>query len=195
MNIKIEGPIACFTRPEHKMERVSYECLTPTAALGILKSVFWKPQCDYMIRKIYIVSKGKLESYGVTKELIQKSGMGVLDSTLKSNVVLRDGAWIVEADVVLHTDKISDHKANSTVKYPAMLQKRLLKGKYFRAPYLGLASFPAKLTLLPKVTEADYDTTANFFIPGMLSGMCWEGAVPKASFKLAQVKNGILEVC
>ena len=63
ITLRVWGDFACFTRPEMKVERVSYPVMTPSAARGILEAVFWEPQMFYLIDSIRIVKRGRWVSF------------------------------------------------------------------------------------------------------------------------------------
>lgn len=57
--VKVYGEYGCFTRPENKAEPVSYEAITPSAARGILESIYWKPEFEWHVREVEILSRGR----------------------------------------------------------------------------------------------------------------------------------------
>ena len=54
--LDVQGDYACFTRPEMKVERVSYDVITPSAARAIFSAIFWKPAIKWNIKKIEVLS-------------------------------------------------------------------------------------------------------------------------------------------
>ncbi|MCV4783531.1 CRISPR-associated protein Cas5, partial [Escherichia coli] len=63
VRIRVWGDFACFTRPEMKVERVSYPIMTPSAARGVLEAIFWKPEMYYIIDSITAIRRGKWTAF------------------------------------------------------------------------------------------------------------------------------------
>lgn len=194
MFIKIRGDWACFTAPEFKVERYSYPVITPEAAENILKSVFWKPEIDYTVKKIYVIKEGALVSVGVTNERIEKNGLSkATGHTQRSNVWLKDVEYVLEVEQVIYEDKVKPTKANTVKKYEAMLRKRLAKGKYFKAPYLGISACPVKE--ITEVKPSDIKPKkVNIVVPGMVLRIEYGEQTNKTRFFDAVVKEGVMEV-
>ena len=158
--LHVWGDMACFTRPEMKAERVSYDVITPSAARGVLEAVCWKPQMRWVVTRIRVLkpirftnvrrnevaskipTKGK---YGVAAAM--KAGTGKLglyvdeDRQQRAATLLRDVAYVIEADV-----EVLD-PAERPEKYAAMFRRRALKGQCFTRPFLGCKEFAADFEL------------------------------------------------
>lgn len=146
---KIFGDYALFTRPEGKVERVSYEIMTPSAARGALEAIFWKPEFKYRIRKIATLKKPRFHSI-VRNEVSKKASINKAFMSspkevftddmrqLRHALVLKDVAYIIEADIVLEPET-----KDSVRKYEAMFNRRVSKGQCFHRPYLGTREFSA----------------------------------------------------
>lgn len=195
MLIKISGDWACFTAPEFKVERFSYSVITPEAAENIIKSVFWKPEIDYEVKKIYIIKEGTYVSIGATKESVNKNGLSKYKPTLRSNMFLKNVEYVLDIKQIVYADKVKPTKANIVKKYEEMLRKRLSKGKYFRTPYLGLAGCPCKE--IKEVSEKEViPKKYNKIIPGMVLRRKYNENKNESHtiFFDAKIINGVMEV-
>lgn len=155
--IDVRGEYALFTRPEMKVERVSYDCMTPSAARGILEAIYWHPGIQYVIDRIFVLNPIKFTNIRrneVTKKILSKdlldvakSGKGKLYISTQENIaqrasmVLKDVHYIVDAHFVMHADKIN--ATDNEAKFAEMFRRRLKKGQCFHTPYLGCREFPA----------------------------------------------------
>lgn len=166
ITILVEGPRACFTRPEMKAERVSYDVITPSAARGIIEAVYWKPAIRWQIDSIEVLNKirfdtfrrneveGKL-SYRTLKDAFNKGTPVALDSTSqrqqRATLYLRDVAYVIRA----HFEMTSNAGPEDTPeKHYNIVLRRLRKGQHFCQPVLGCREFPAKVSLIEGDTEA-----------------------------------------
>lgn len=158
--LRVWGDWACFTRPEMKVERVSYPTMTPSAARGVLEAVFWEPQMYYIIHSITIVKRGHWTSFrrnevtsrislGNVRKWMTKpdsfqpinAGGGASDGTQRNMLALGGVEYIIQAEV-----KISDlGKRDNEIetKYAREIERRARGGKCFHRPYLGVREFAA----------------------------------------------------
>lgn len=161
--IQIEGDYALFSRPELKTERVTYSVITPSAARNIIEATYWKPQIQYRINRIHVYNEPEYSnirrnevsrkiSDSDAKSLMNKkaSGKGYLITSQciqqRAATVLKNVKYIVEIEFEM-TGKNS-FEDDTASKHYNMLLRRLRKGQYFQAPYLGVREFPAKVTLV-----------------------------------------------
>lgn len=151
LELKVWADYACFTRPENKAERVSYDVMTPSAARGVLEAVFWKPEFSWQVRQIVVLKEVKRfsilrnEVNTLASERAAKtwatSGGGFYaeeDRAQRHALVLKDVEYIIRADMVL-----KPHTTDPLVKYTEMFQRRAEKGQAFHQPYLGNREFTA----------------------------------------------------
>jgi CRISPR-associated protein Cas5d len=156
VRVKVWGDFACFSRPEMKVERFSYECPTPSAARGILDAILWKPEMRWLILSISILNPLRFVSLK-RNETIHKitqfkkwakkpssfepliMGAGGPNTTPRNTVALQDVAYIIEATPIVY-DEAGD---NSPQKYTAMFNRRVEKGQCFHRPALGCREFAA----------------------------------------------------
>ncbi|MDY5498153.1 MAG: type I-C CRISPR-associated protein Cas5c [Anaerobutyricum sp.] len=168
--VMVEGDYACFTRPELKVERVSYDVPTPGALEGMLKSVYWKPAIRYVIDKIIVFQpidfanirrnevKEKVK-YNVIKSQMKKKGgdPSIYTSECRSqraSMVLKNVKYGVEFHFEL-TGLKYENEVESEKKHYNIMKRRLEKGQWFRIPCLGCSEFPAKR--LELIEEFDYN--------------------------------------
>lgn len=157
--ILVEGDYACFTRPELKVERVSYDVPPPGALEGMLKSVYWKPAIRYVIDQIVVFHpidfmnvrrnevKDKVLLSAVKNQMGGKGGDPVIYTSLsrsqRVSMILKN----VKYGVAFHfemTGLRSGEEEEGENKHYHILKRRLEKGQYFRMPCLGCSEFPVK---------------------------------------------------
>ena len=162
IKLHIWGEFACFTRPEMKAERVSYDVITPSAARGVLEAIYWKPQIRWVIEKIHVLKPIRFTS-------IRRNEVGKKMSTpdkkvmngekpptplliederqQRASLILRDVAYVIEAriDLIDSSEPIGKHYE--------IFHRRARRGQYFHHPYLGTREFPANFTLIEPETE------------------------------------------
>lgn len=161
--VEIWGNYACFSRPELKVERVSYEVITPSAVRGILEAVLWKPAIRYIIDSIEIcapirfenIRRNEVNSKISYSNNIQSAEQKLLDGSLylgasddraqRAAMVLRDVRYVVSAHFEM-TDKAGS--SDNPGKFISMLLRRLRDGQNYHTPYLGTREFPANIRLI-----------------------------------------------
>ena len=210
IRVEVKGEFACFSRPEFKAERVSYDVITPSAARGLLESVFWHPGMRYIVDKIYLLSEisfanikrnevaSKVSASNVQKVI--NSGKGALylatplDIQQRATMLLKDVHYIIEAHFNM-TEKAN--ATDNTGKFQEMLKRRLRKGQNYHQPYLGCRDFPAQVSLFEgdvntlKLAYADEDKDLGF----MLYDMDYsdkDNITPM--FFRAILKNGVIDL-
>lgn len=152
VEVKVWGKYACFTRPEMKVERVSYEVMTPSAARGVLEAIFWKPEFQWHIREIRVLRDVRFfsirrnevstrASYRAAQSW-QTSGEGGYfadeDRTQRHTLALRDVAYVIAADVAVRPGVAED-----PAKYRDIFRRRAARGQCYIMPYLGCREFTA----------------------------------------------------
>ncbi len=162
--IIVEGDYACFTRPELKIERVSYDVPPPGALEGMLKSIYWKPAIRYVIDKIIVFNpihfanirrnevKDKVSYSAMKSQMLGKGGDPCIYTTQsrsqRASMVLQQVRYGVAFHFELTGIKSGDEE-NGESKHFSIIKRRLEKGQYFRTPCLGCSEFPVrKLTLV-----------------------------------------------
>ena len=157
VKLKVWGDYACFTRPEMKVERVSYDVITPSAARGILEAIYWKPEMRWVVDRIYVLKpiqfthirrneinckipvrnvsaaiKGKETSLGIAVEVHRQQ---------RAAMILRDVCYGIEAHIKVLQHNGPENKPEA--KHLDQFRRRVEKGQYFHHPYLGTREFPA----------------------------------------------------
>jgi CRISPR-associated protein Cas5d len=163
VRLLVWGDYASFNRPEMKVERVSYDVMTPSAARGILEAIYWKPGMRWIVDAIHVLKpirfthvrrnevSGKIPCKGsvaaAMKGRIAALGVAVeAQRQQRAAMVLRDVAYGIAAHInVLKEETSPDGKANlhTGAKHIEMFKRRASKGQCFHHPYLGTREFPA----------------------------------------------------
>lgn len=164
VRLKVWGEYACFTRPEMKAERVSYDVMTPSAARGILEAIHWKPALVWRIDCIHVMKPIRFESIR-RNEVASKIPKGNIKSAMnggendlhqyaaedrqqRASLLLRDVEYVIEAHFDL-TDKAGE--SDNPGKHCDIFKRRARTGQCHMRPYLGCREFPAHFELI----EAD----------------------------------------
>ena len=142
-HIRARGELACFTRPELKVERVSYEVMTPSAARGLLESILWKPAMEWRIHEIEVLAPIRWMSIRRNEvnsraSLGQKELVADEDRAQRNTVALRDVDYVVHASIAL-TARAG--QGDNLRKFEAMFERRLAKGQHHVAPFFGCREF------------------------------------------------------
>ena len=140
---KSTGDFACFTRPDLKVERMTYPCMTPSAARGVLDSILWKPEFKWWVHRILVLNPVKFFSVKRNEINAKQSKTPIIIEerrAQRNSIVLKDVAYIIEASVY---QKEIDTK-NPPKKYAEMFKRRVKKSKCWRRPFLGTREFAAE---------------------------------------------------
>jgi CRISPR-associated protein Cas5d len=164
VDIKVWGDYACFTRPEFKVERVTYPVMTPSAARGILEAIYWKPQIRYRIERIGILKLGSQWSLLRNEISSRQSPDGNLvvdvDRQQRTSLVLQDVAYRIQAWIELH-------RGDTNIgKHLDCFRRRAENGQYFHKPFLGCREFASDFEWLGGKSEDDESITPpDIFLP------------------------------
>jgi CRISPR-associated protein Cas5d len=216
VRLKIWGDHACFTRPEMKVERVSYDVMTPSAARGILEAIHWKPAILWVIDKIHVLKPIRFQSIR-RNEVGSKAPAGKIRSAMnrgsleglhllvdenrqqRASTVLADVAYVIEAHFEL-TDKAGPDDTEG--KHLDMFNRRASRGQCFHQPCLGTREFAAQFELLPPEAPLpepeEKSADLGFARPRDLGFMLWDidhAATGKPSLLFrARLENGVMTV-
>ena len=164
--LEISGDLACFTRPELKVERISYPVITPSAARNILAAILWKPAIRWKVLQIEILKPIQwvnIRRNEVGIKMSERSqGLYIEDSRQqRASMLLRDVAYRIYADFEM-TDQAGE--GDNRTKFIEMFKRRAAKGQYFHQPYLGCREFPCHFRLLEKAEDGSprEDITQDF---------------------------------
>ena len=160
VSLRVWGDFACFTRPEMKVERVSYRVPTPSAARGVLEAVFWEPEMYYLIDSITVTKPGKWFSFrrnevgkvislDAAKSAVEgrkplepiRAGGGAADAAQRNMLGLVDVEYVFTAEVRLTAKGRA--AGEKVVKYAELFRKRAARGKCAHRPALGMREFAA----------------------------------------------------
>jgi CRISPR-associated protein Cas5d len=161
LRLRVTGERACFTRPEMKVERVTYDVMTPSAARGVLEAILWKPQMRWVVERIDVlapirhaqVRRNEVADKASVRNLMTAMGGGsarlgidIEDSRQqRAAVILREVDYVIQARIEL-TDKAGPD--DSLAKYVEMFRRRAGAGQCFHRPYLGTREFAADFELV-----------------------------------------------
>lgn len=160
--LEVWGDFACFTRPEMKVERVSYDVITPSAARNIFQAIFWKPAIEWQITKIEVINP--IKWFSIKRNEVGAVGSGKSEASpiiatekrqQKNSLILRDVRYRIFAKMIYLPPKKrvgeNRHAAGldeNPAKYQAMFERRASKGQCFNMPYLGTREFGAYFKFL-----------------------------------------------
>jgi CRISPR-associated protein Cas5d len=145
VKLRIEGEFACFTRPENKIERVSYAVMTPSAARGVLEAIYWHPQFTWKVREIQVLAEVKTFSI-LRNEVNSKASpqasflMADEDRTQRHSVCLRNVEYLVIAEPVVKQN------TEPARKHIEIFERRVDKGQCYHRPCLGTREFAAEFS-------------------------------------------------
>ena len=157
VKLHVWGEYACFTRPEMKVERVSYDVITPSAARGILEAVHWKPAIRWVVDRIHVLRPIRFETL-CRNEVGHKipvskvsgamrrrttAGLHLLvedDRLQRATTLLRDVGYVIEAHFVLTA---AAEARDAQAKHLSMFSRRAARGQCFHRPYLGAREYAA----------------------------------------------------
>lgn len=205
IKLLISGDRACFTRPEMKTERVSYDVITPSAARGILEAVYWKPAIAWKIDSIQVVNEIRFDTFR-RNELASKLSYQnakaaysknvpvyvdvMADRQQRATMYLKDVAYIVTAHFEM-TARAGE--SDTPEKHYNIALRRLRKGQCFNQPYLGCREFPAAVSLVEDGSvESYYQDIDRFDLGFMLYDIDFKNSM-EPMFYRAVMKNGVID--
>ncbi len=162
ITLHVWGDWACFTRPEMKVERVSYDVMTPAAARGIVEAIHWKPAIAWVIDRIHVLKPIRFQTFrrnevgskiasqkartAMSRESLESLGLAVdLDRQQRATIALVNVAYVIEAHFDM-TPKATTE--DSPAKHVEMFKRRAAKGQCFHRPCLGCREFAADFELI-----------------------------------------------
>lgn len=209
IKLRVWGDYACFTRPEMKTERVSYDVMTPSAARGILEAIYWKPAICWAVNRIHVLNPVKFDNIrrnelGVEGDAGSKIAVGKIEKAMRDGVssvelfiedirqqraamVLRDVVYVIEAHF-----EFTGAENNNEGKHLDMFNRRAKNGQCFHRPYFGCREFPVNFELI----EGDVPSSqiqGEIDLGWMLHDMDFKNNL-EARFFRARMINGIIEV-
>ena len=204
--LEVSGPFACFTRPEMKVERVSYDVITPSAARSVFEAILWKPQIRWRITRIEVLNpirwinlrRNEVGAVVSTRNVQQamNAGSGNLGLYIEDERQQRAGLFLRDVAYRLHAELILSPKANDPlVKYTEMFARRAAKGQCVNQPYLGCREFAADFRLVadPATERPAINETRD--LGWMLHDLDFTNpSDPLPHFFRAEMKSGVILV-
>lgn len=204
VRLRVWGERACFTRPEMKVERVSYDVMTPSAARGVLEAIHWKPAITWVIDKIHVMREVSFDSFrrnevgskipmGNARQAM-KAGQGTLvqivedDRQQRATLMLRDVEYIIDAHFEMTARAGAE---DSPEKHHNMFIRRAKAGQCFHRPYLGCREFPASFELLDEVPESPLKGQRD--LGWMLFDIDYENSMQPLFFR-ATMNDGVIDI-
>ncbi len=207
--LEVWGPMACFTRPELKVERVSYDVITPSAARAIFEAIFWKPAIHWQVTKIEVLNPIKWTS-------VRRNEVGAVASRnpiyiedkrqQKNSLLLKDVRYRIWAKLEFIPQRKrtkqpdsfeKEHHDENPAKYNAMFERRASKGQCYNQPYLGTRECSASFRLVnPETDELAAPINENRDLGIMLYDMDFKQDLknPPAMFYRVKMENGVIIV-
>ncbi|MEG1543540.1 MAG: type I-C CRISPR-associated protein Cas5c [Tannerellaceae bacterium] len=205
--LEVTGDMACFSRPEMKVERVSYDVITPSAARAVFESIFWKPAIRWQITRIEVLKPIRWMSFRrneVGNLMSPRASCLFIEENRqqKSSLLLRDVCYRIYAELVFipirkrASNEKGDTKLNdeNPGKYNAMFERRARNGQCFTQPYLGCREFSANFEYIENPVRGN-GILEDCDLGYMLYDMDFTDIKsPKAMFFRAIMKQGVIEI-
>ncbi|HEX4952935.1 MAG TPA: type I-C CRISPR-associated protein Cas5c [Thermoanaerobaculia bacterium] len=203
LTLRARGPLACFTRPELKVERVSYPVMTPSAARGLLEAVLWKPAIRWVVERIHVLAPIRFVAFRRNEVATRASapprsvieGGGVItpyfgddDRAQRNTLALRDVDYLIEARFELTRRAGAE---DTVTKFICMFNRRVEGGQHFHQPYLGCRELAADV--LP-AEGAPPPVTDSRDLGLMLWDVDYRQGRNRPLFFTARLEEGVLTV-
>lgn len=204
--LEVAGPFACFTRPEMKVERVSYDVMTPSSARSIFESVLWKPAIRWRVHRIDVLKpirwinlrRNEVSAVVSTRNVQQAmtAGSGTLGLYIEDERQQRAGYFLRDVAYRIHADlSLALHSSEPLVKYTEMFTRRATKGQCVNQPYLGCREFAADFKLIANDAPPVVTNGETRELGWMLHDLDFtHPADPQPRFFNAKMVNGVVQV-
>lgn len=206
IKLKVWGDYACFTRPEMKAERVSYDVITPSAARGILEAIHWKPAIRWVIDRIQVLNEIRFDNLR-RNEVGSKIPVRNIEQAMKgkevtlcqvasedrqqrATLMLRNVAYIIEAHFEIAEPGGED---SNPAKHYNIFLRRAREGQCFHRPYLGCREFPAYFELLEDELPSSFYHGQEQDLGWMLLDIDYRDNITPRFFR-ANMRDGVIEV-
>ena len=208
VRVKVWGNYALFSRPEMKVERCSYDVMTPSAARGILEAIYWHPGMCWKIDRIHVLKpiqftsirrnevKSKVSANnvlsvynGAKKELYISSKEDIVQ---RASLLLKDVEYVIDAHFEM-TEKAND--TDNPGKFKDIIMRRLKRGECYHTPYFGCREFPVNFCLCEEEVRGAYEVVEEKDLGFMLYDMDYsdpENIQPM--FFRAVMRRGIVDL-
>ena len=202
VKVRLTSEFALFSRPEMRVERMSYDVITPSAARAVIEAIYWKPEIRWQINRIHVLNEirfismrrnelGSKIAEGTARKVMRSGGqLGTYiesDRQQRASTMLRDVCYVIEAsfDVVSGNDTPGKHLG--------MFERRAKKGQCFTRPYLGTRECDCHFEWIDEIPEGHYSRSGEQDLGYMLHDIDFtDGMTPR--FYRAVMKNGVIDV-
>ncbi len=204
--LEVSGPFACFTRPEMKVERVSYDVMTPSAARAVFESVLWKPAIRWRVQRIEVLKpirwinlrRNEVSAVVSTRNVQQAmaAGSGTLGLYIEDGRQQRAGYFLRDVAYRLHADlSLTQGCVEPLMKYTEMFTRRASKGQCVNQPYLGCREFAADFRLVTADTPPATPIGDTRELGWMLHDLDFtHPSDPQPRFFKAKIDKGVVQV-
>ena len=205
--IEVWGDYACFSRPEMKVERVSYDVMTPSAARGLLEAIYWHPGMRWVIDKIHVCAPVRFTNIRrneVKDTISARSARSAMEHggalylatpesiQQRAALVLRNVHYIIDAHFDM-TEKAS--AADNPGKFQDIMRRRLEKGQFYHQPYFGVREFPANFRVCSEIPPCPEELLGDKDLGWMLLDMDYSDPENiKPCFFRAMLHDGVLQI-
>lgn len=208
ISLEVWGHYACFSRPEMKVERVSYDVITPSAARGLIEAVFWHPGLRWVVDRIQVCAPIRFTNIrrNEVKDVISartvktamEQGQGELYLATPNSIqqraamVLKDVHYVIDAHFEL-TDKAAP--SDNAGKFQEMTRRRIEKGQFYHQPCFGTREFPAHFRMCAERPACPDELKGERDLGWMLLDMDYsDPANIRPKFFRAKMQDGIIDV-
>lgn len=199
VRLKVWGEYALFTRLEMKVERVSYDVMTPSAARGILEAIYWKPAIRWVVDRIHVLKPIQFENIrrnelsnkvSVSAKIIKEGNQPIYqfiedDRQQRASLVLKDVAYVIEAHF-----ELTGTDSEDPGKHLGIFERRARKGQCFHRPYFGCREFPVNFEWCETIPGSVFTGEQNFGY--MLHDIDFANGMRPQFFR-AVMHNGVID--
>ena len=207
--IEVWGDYACFTRPEMKTERVSYDIMTPSAARGLIESIYWHPGIRWVVDRIHVLApirftnlrRNEVKSTisARSARTVMERGQGELylvtsqDIQQRASLLLRDVHYVIEAHFDLVPEKAT--ASDNPGKFQDIATRRIAKGQFYHQPCFGCREFPAHFVPCQEIPACPEELRGERDLGYMLYDMDYTNPEDiRPLFFRASLHDGVLHV-
>lgn len=207
ISVEVWGDYACFTRPEYKAERISYDVITPSAARGILDSIYWHPGMCWVIDKIRVCNPietmgimrneigAKISARSISRDMDTNKHIYMASSNhiqQRTTMLLKNVRYIIDAHFIL-TDQAAE--PNNTGKFQSIIRRRLKKGQCYQMPYFGMREYPASFAPCDEEKMCPEELKGTYTLGKMLYDMDYSNKNDiKACYFDAVMVDGVIDL-
>ena len=209
IRLEVWGDYASFTRPEMKTERVSYDMMTPSAARGLVESIYWHPGLRWTIDRIHVCApirfmglrrnevRSKLNARSA--RTVMEQGKGALylctsdDIQQRAALLLRDVHYVIEAHFDINREKAAP--GDDPGKFQSIVKRRIEKGQFYHQPCFGCREFPAQFRACSQLPPCPEELRGTHDLGWMLYDMDYTDPEDiRPLFFRAVLHDGVLDV-